>query len=251
LLDRQKKHGITWHTLDNVVDAGNILKQVEIEIDRDETVFTLNGKCYQAAIDSFSELIDELSCNCSVSIEQDLNLRTIFTSRTRLKDGGLLSFNRRAEELDAMVRALDFCSYPNPLGSAKLIINDNFIVVSRLKILDRLSVFAPGTIVAIESDCLQISTTSYDIALQQIKTIDGRSLLISELVSRFNLKVGSNLEQSTEEFLERLEKCDRAIFKHKSFWVEKLQNLQSIEIPYAQKTLSTDIALRYPQLRSI
>jgi amino acid adenylation domain-containing protein len=241
LINGEKKHGITWHTISNVVDAGNILKQVEIDLDRDETVFTLNGKCYEVAIDSFSELIDELSRDRLMPIVQNLDLRTTFTSRTRLPEAGLLSFDRRAEDLDAMVRALDFRSYPNPLGSAKVIIDDNFIVVSRLKVLDNLSVFAPGTIAAIQLDCLQISTTSYDIAIQEIKTIDGRSLSIAEVVTRFGLQVGRNLERSTPEFLEKIEKCDRSISKHEAFWVKRLQNLQPIEIPYAQKGLSADI----------
>src|SRR4028119_2258084 len=61
LMHGEKTHGVTWHVMSAKVDAGNILKQISVEISSDETTFTLNGKCYEAAICSFAQLIDELS----------------------------------------------------------------------------------------------------------------------------------------------------------------------------------------------
>ena len=50
ILNQEKIHGITWHLMDNNIDAGDILKQAVVTIDKEETTLSLNLKCYEAAI---------------------------------------------------------------------------------------------------------------------------------------------------------------------------------------------------------
>jgi methionyl-tRNA formyltransferase len=167
LMQQEKTYGVTWHRMSEKIHGGDILKQVSLDIAKGETAFTLNGKCYEAAIHSFAQLIDELSAGKAVAIPQNLDQRTYFPPSKRPSVGGLLSFNRCAYKLDALVRALDFGTYPNPLGLAKLAIEGDFIVVSRLEVLDEFSQASPGTITGIEIDFLKVSTSSYEIALRQ------------------------------------------------------------------------------------
>src|SRR5207302_10137210 len=49
------------HFVGDVVDGGGILKQQPVEITEGETAFSLNTKCFAAGIETFPELIDELS----------------------------------------------------------------------------------------------------------------------------------------------------------------------------------------------
>src|SRR5258705_13354284 len=60
LMNGETVHGITWHLMTDGVDAGDILKQQCVEIAENDTAFTLNTKCYEAAIRSFTQLIGEL-----------------------------------------------------------------------------------------------------------------------------------------------------------------------------------------------
>ena len=60
IYNQETEHGITWHEMTDAVDEGHILKQVKFELDATETAFTLNAKCYEAALTSFSELMSEL-----------------------------------------------------------------------------------------------------------------------------------------------------------------------------------------------
>jgi hypothetical protein len=59
-MGREKAFGVTWHVMSGLVDAGDILKQYPLDIADDDTALTLNAKCYEAAIRSFAELIDDL-----------------------------------------------------------------------------------------------------------------------------------------------------------------------------------------------
>ena len=56
ILNDEKTHAVTWHIMTDKLDAGDILKQKTFDIDGDETALSLNLKCYQHAVDLFSEL---------------------------------------------------------------------------------------------------------------------------------------------------------------------------------------------------
>ena len=60
VINQEKTHGVTWHIMSAEVDKGDILKQRSVDIVEDDTAFTLDAKCYEASINSFAELVDEL-----------------------------------------------------------------------------------------------------------------------------------------------------------------------------------------------
>ena len=238
LMHGEKTHGVTWHVMTAMVDAGNILKQISVEINSDETAFTLNGKCYEAAICSFAELIDELSSGQVLGRKPNLDERTYFGRYKRPRAGGVLSFNCCAHDIDAFVRALDFGPYPNRLGLAKLVIGNNSLIVSKLEVLGDQPQSPPGTITAIEPSFLKVSTASYSVALHQVLTIGGQVLPIPDLVARFGLQVGYRFKDIEPDRVRCIERFDALIAKHEAFWVQRLTTLQPITIPYAQRTVS-------------
>jgi amino acid adenylation domain-containing protein len=238
LMHRQKTHGVTWYVMSDSVEGGDILKQVAIDIADDDTAFTLNKKCYEAAIRSFEELVDEISSGQALAFKQNLDERTYLGHSKRLCAGGVLSFNRCAYDMDADIRALDFGSYPNPLGVAKLAIGSESIVIPKLEVKDDLSKSSPGTITAIEPSFLTVSTASYEVALRQVLTIDGQALSIPDFVERFGLQVGYQFKDIEPDRARRIERFDGLISQHEAFWVEKLATLQPIAVPYADRTAS-------------
>ncbi|MEG3959019.1 amino acid adenylation domain-containing protein [Microcoleus sp. herbarium2] len=238
LMNGEKTHGVTWHVMAATVDSGDILKQISVEINSDETAFTLNGKCYEAAICSFAQLIDELTSGQVLVKKQNPDERTYFERYKRPRSGGVFSFHSCAHDIDAFVRALDFGSYLNPLGLAKLVVGNNSIVVSKLEVLDDQSKSPPGTVTAIEPSFLKVSTASYSVALHQVLTISGQVLPIPDFVERFGLHIGYRFKDIEPDGVSRIERFDALIAKHEAFWVERLKRLQPITIPYAQSTVS-------------
>jgi len=78
LMNGETVHGVTWHLMTNVVDAGDVLKQECVEIAEDDTALTLNMKCYEAAITSFAQLVAELEAGSVVARKQNLDDRAFF-----------------------------------------------------------------------------------------------------------------------------------------------------------------------------
>ncbi|GMA76857.1 hypothetical protein GCM10025880_32740 [Methylorubrum aminovorans] len=58
ILNGETSHGITWHAMTDAVDAGGVYVARRFEIGPDETSFSLNGRCFEAGMESFAELLD-------------------------------------------------------------------------------------------------------------------------------------------------------------------------------------------------
>jgi len=245
LMHRETTHGVTWHVMNDLVDAGDILKQRRVEIAEGETALTLNAKCYEAAIHSFAELIDNLSCGRISASKQNLDERTFFPQYKRPSGGCVLSWNHCAHDIDAFFRALDFGSYPNPLGLPKLAIEGDFIIVPKIDVLDSVSETPPGTVTEIDRSFLKVSTASREIALRKALTIDGQPLPISDFVARFELHKGYRFRDLDSEMSRRITTFSASSCKHEAFWVERLATLQPIALPYAARNSSDGKPARY------
>ncbi|PWT80702.1 MAG: non-ribosomal peptide synthetase [Acidobacteria bacterium] len=245
LLNGERTHGVTWHLITEQVDAGDILKQRIINIDSDETAFTLNTKCYEAAIYSFTELIHELATGKFSVTKQDLTQRTFFPRYKRLPGGGVLSWDRSAIEIARVIRALDFGPHPNPLGSAKIAVRKEFLLVPEIKILESLSSEPAGTLISIDGTSLRVATHTNDVLLNKLATIDGCPLSDVELRERYELVPGKQLQALDQETSNRIDELVANCCKREKLWVNKLGTLQPIDVPYATRTAANGTRPRY------
>src|SRR5690606_27218242 len=133
LMNGETSHAVTWHEMKETPDAGRILKTGPVEIAPDETSMSLNAKCYEAGLASFAELVEELKDGSFTLAEQGAE-KNVYSATMRPQNLGALDFTKSASELDRLVRALDFGSYANPLGAAKLAAGDVVSLVGTLKI---------------------------------------------------------------------------------------------------------------------
>jgi amino acid adenylation domain-containing protein len=235
IMHRETVHAVTWHVMNARVDAGDILKQWSVDIADGETALTLNAKCYEAARRSFAALIDDLSSGRTSVRRQDLHQRTFFPRHKKPAAGGVLSWNREAHELDAFVRGLDFGPYTNPLGLPKLAIEGSYVLVSEIHVLESMSTTPPGTITAIQDNALTVSTGSHEIVLRKVLTLEGRSLSISDFVTRFGLREGYCFRDIDQERARRLTVYSALVDKDETFWVKTLKMLQPLECPYVDR----------------
>lgn len=237
IVNREQIHGITWHQMTPLVDGGAILVQRSCEIEEDETSATLNSKCYDLIIDSFPQLVDKIATEKVCSTAQNLRDRSYFTKRKKPTPGCILDWHTSAQNIDAIVRALDFGRYENLLGLPKLAIADRLFIVSRSEILDRASQLPPGMTI-VEADRLTIATTTQDLAISQLQTLDGESISISKLVARFNLNSGGHSQADCHRITDidpivasSIAQVETTLVKHESFWVDRLATLNPLTEP--------------------
>ncbi len=244
LMNREEMHGITWHVMTNVIDAGDILKQKVFSISDDETALTLNAKCYEKSIESFDELIDEIAERRATLTRQSLNERTFFPLWKRPPVACIIDWSRPAAEIEALCRGLDFGSYPNPLGLPKLFLGEEIIIVRQIRLLESKSA-APGTITLVTDEEVHVATGSQDLALRNFVTMNGKAVSPAEFLGNAGLREGSSLPTLPKDCADTVSKVISTYCKHEEYWTGRLANLAPVEVPYTRKSNLADGKPRY------
>lgn len=235
LINREETHGVTWHEMTEGVDKGDILKQVRFPIAGDDTALTLNARCYEAALASFSELIDELTEARSERKPQELERRRYYGKGDRPAAAGSIDWSQPAEDIAALLRALDFGPYPNRLSLAKLWLGDQPVVVKEAEVLPSDSVLPVGTITHISAGGITVATGSFDLLLSSFSTPLGKPLTTNDLSQHFGLREGAILTSPSPERREALTGLSKSISKHESFWAGELRGLEPVSVPYLER----------------
>ena len=236
ILAGEAAHGVTWHEMSEHVDGGRLLKQRAVEIAPDDTAFTLSAKCYEAAIQSFVELVSELATDSVTPRDQDPTQRTYFTRQQRPAAGCVIAWDRPAEEIDGLVRGLTFGPDANPLGAAKCLIGDDCVVVTELEVLDSAAASPPGTITAIDARGITLCTATQEVVLREAQNLDGSALSLSDLAARSGLRPGARLPVLHEAARKALTEYNGAIARYEPFWVKRLQICAPYPFPYTAKS---------------
>ncbi len=230
IMNGEKNHGITWHVAAEGVDTGDILQQEMFQIDSNETSLTLNAKCYEAAVRCFDVLVENFLENKTAFYPQDLARRTYYALYQRPPAGGVISWRGNASDIDALVRALDFGNYDNPLGYAKIALNHDFVIVSKTALLDDNSGKEAGTIVAANERSLVLATGLGDLAVQSLKTIDGAPLTLSQWIADSGLSVGKRLPNLDPAIAVSLSTLNAEISPYEAYWVGKMTDLRPLQL---------------------
>ena len=144
ILNREPRHGIAWHLIEGGIDEGDILVQRSFDIAPTETALTLNTRCFEAAIDSFPDLLAALESGAPARQRQDLSQRSYHARADRPAAAARLDFTRPVAEILALVRALDHGRYVNPLTSPKIEAAGRVLLVGGAEAASGTA--APGTV---------------------------------------------------------------------------------------------------------
>jgi polyketide synthase PksN len=245
IMNKETRHGITWHEMVSEVDKGNILKQKTIKIEDNETAFSLNVKCYEVGLESFTELLDELAADSYALTFQDLNRRTYYGKYKRPPVGCVLSWKSSAEEMDAIVRALQFGKYQNKLGIAKLAVADEYIIVDHIRVTRNKSDLKPGTIVDITELNFKVATVSNDIEISSVMLINGAPLPVADCIKKYNLKLGDSLVEMDSEIGTRITLLHDEISKYEDYWINKLLHIDPTIFPGLVQVLEDKYSTNY------
>jgi len=171
LMAGEERYGVSWHVIEGGIDEGDILAQSMFDIAADDTAFSLNSKCYAAAMDSFPSVVAQLDQGLQRQ-PQDLSQRSYFGRDHRPAAFGVLDLHQSADALTRQVRALDFGGYWNPLTAAKLATANSALVVGTASKAGR-SGALPGTVLEIDADGVVVATGDGDLRLSGLTALDG------------------------------------------------------------------------------
>ncbi|MDR1235565.1 MAG: hypothetical protein LBJ96_01015, partial [Holosporaceae bacterium] len=225
ILNDERVHGATWHVIEEGVDTGDILKQVIVDVDNEDTNFTLDMKCMEKSISSFRELLDELKNGTYTKTKQDMSLRSYYTMYQKPENFAVISGEFSAQDVYRIYRATSFLGYANRMTLPKFVIKDLVFFAQKIDILDKKGRYPAGTLVEISKDYLRISTKTNDIALSHLRNFNNVEYSAQEFAEMYNLREGDQLTSFDPDFLRRLREQAELLAKHEPFWVRVLEKV--------------------------
>lgn len=229
LLNHEKKHAVTWHILEEGIDTGDILEQEFLDINDGEPVWSLNIRCFEAALNSFVSLIDKLAVNKFDRTPQDLSQRTYNSLMSRPYNLGLVSPSMTIEEISTLFRATNYGqNYDNEFLLPHIFIGSEYYTLVKCSIKS-MPVSRPGSIVDNEGnkglECL-------DGVIIPEKLFDKNNRLVefSEVLELHSLVVGQRLQIPEEHG--KIDEVFAKLCKNEMFWKNQISKAECIQWPY-------------------
>lgn len=229
LLAGEAEHGISWHLMEDVVDAGGVLCQRVFPIDRNETALTLNAKCYEAALSAFEYLISDLP-RLPEPVRRPLDVGTMCPRGRRPENGAVISWTDSAAAIERTVRALDHGAYPNPVAVCSVRFAGHLLLVPEVEIAIGSSVAQPATIVELGEEGITVVTGNGLLLIPRLIRPNGSVLSHGELAD-LGMSIGSAFESISSGAVARIARTHAAVGRHETYWMSRLEQLEPAGLP--------------------
>ena len=224
ILARERHHGVTWHMIEGGIDEGDIVKQRLFDMAPNETALTLNTRCYEAAMESFSELLADLRGPGLQRMPQDLSQRSYHARLDRPAAAARIDLIRPADEVVALVGALDHGSYWNPLCCPKLLVGDRILLVSAAAA--ETGQAARGEVLEASMAGLVVGTGSTPVRLTGLRDLLGQAVCPSTVA-----KTGDRLPLLDPDAAQALTDAMARVAAGEAAWRRCLQAPEGIDLP--------------------
>ena len=225
--NREPGYAITWHTLGELVDGGDVIRRVPVPVEPGETALSLGLKCDEAAVESLAALIEDIAEGRETTVSQDLATRRYFSRHTQFAAEGLIDWTHEADAVLAMVRATDYGPFDSPLVWPKVNVNGHLLAVraahSGVASPDAL----PGEVLACDdASGLHVATGSGSEAgtvhLTRLCTLEGEPVAVGELTAGMSVRPGLILAGPGEALRTSITEAGTAASKAAGFWRKRL-----------------------------
>ena len=136
ILNGEIEHGVSWYEVVDKNNTGDIVASQMLTILPNDTVLSLNTRCFEAALKSFEELIISIVENKLNRIPQNLENKSYYPSASRPESFGLITHEMTAKSADALIRATNFSGhYDNEFTLPLLFIHDEYYVVDKASVV--------------------------------------------------------------------------------------------------------------------
>jgi natural product biosynthesis luciferase-like monooxygenase protein len=225
ILADERAYGVTWHALADGADTGEIYVQRHFEISPDETTLTLNTKCFEAGIASFTELLDRIDSGAIVGQPQSFDERSYFAKNARPEGGATLDPTQTTSAIIRLFRALDFGpNYANPLCLPKIRTRSGVYNVARAEALSD-AYGEAGTVISADDESFVVATKDGSIRLLGLTDSAGKAVNPSALVEK-----GEGLPRLSADEMHRITALLDDITPHEAFFRKKLGGFQDPDI---------------------
>jgi amino acid adenylation domain-containing protein/non-ribosomal peptide synthase protein (TIGR01720 family) len=249
ILNGETTHAITWHFMDQGIDTGDILLQSSVDILPDDTAYTFNLRCFNVALNGFNTLLQRMKHGLTPT-PQDLSKRTYFSYAKKPMGNGIINWKESAHTIDRLVRSTYYGHHTNDFSSAKCFLTGQWFIVPTLCIRNAPSRVKQGQLIEVDDHHLCVGTGSNGgICIHELLTLTGKKIDLPKLTSALKRNHVTQLPQLSDAEQENFQAFSEQIFKHESFWIKALKQIEPATFPFYHATLKNKSSS--PQTKSI
>lgn len=175
IINGETKTGFSLMYMEKKMDAGDVIKKYEIDIDQDDTYCSLYQKLCELLKDIIRSDFNIIFDSNVVATKQDEPL--VSFGLNIKKEQTYINFNNLAKDIYNLVRGL------NDKPVARIFYKDNEIKVFETKITSNKSTMPPGTITCICKEGICVATNDYDIFLVKIQLPSKKPMYVSDFIN--------------------------------------------------------------------
>ena len=175
LLADDKETGITIMQMEAGLDTGPMLNKLHCPIDATETSQTLHDKLAALGAEALLTTLADLQAERATPIKQDES-QACYAAKIEKQDG-LLNWQDSVNKLDRQIRAYN----PWPIAYTQL--QDQRLRIWRATLLDQPSQAAPGTIIDISKQGIDVATGNGILRLQTLQLPGGKPLSAADIIN--------------------------------------------------------------------
>ncbi len=194
IIEGERETGVTIMQMDVGLDTGDMLLKKAVSIDAQETGQTLHDKLSVIG----SELILEALCRIqegTISREKQEDSKSSYASMLT-KEMGCIQWNKRAAEIERLIRGL------NPWPSAYTYFQGKSLKIWEARIIEtenRPEMTAPGTIIEVGRDSLQVATGEGILVLEAVQLEGKKKMSVHDFLLGNKVEKGQIMTEGKEE----------------------------------------------------
>ncbi|WP_391572840.1 formyltransferase family protein [Cohnella sp.] len=135
IFDQDRYTGITWHYVDDRIDAGDIIFQREISIKESDSALTLLKLQNELAFESFKLLVNDLLAGTLSRFKQNMDLRGKLHLSHEVPNDGFIDPTWNIGKIKAFLRAMDYGALRR-MGQPKIYLNNKVFTWKKTSFAD-------------------------------------------------------------------------------------------------------------------
>ncbi|MCX5071918.1 amino acid adenylation domain-containing protein [Streptomyces sp. NBC_00513] len=232
LYEGASRHAATWHRMTEAVDAGGVLLERWFPIRDHSTALSLTYETAEVGIELFADLVPHVVAR---TLPEPLDTgdreRRFYRRSDRMASGGIIHAGTSAAEAERLSKALDYGSFPNPLGVTTLVTEQGAVFTRQVRLIPREDTRTGTTVQSVTTSAITLAAPDADLVLSDWTAVDGSALSGQAAAQRLGITPGAPLPAASEQRLADIAAAQKALRPHEPWWRARLERLRPAPLP--------------------
>ncbi|MFE6294742.1 amino acid adenylation domain-containing protein, partial [Streptomyces sp. NPDC057866] len=227
LYEGAPRHAATWHLMTEAVDAGGVLLERWFPVRDHATALSLTYEAAETGIELFADLVPHVARRTLPEVlDTSGRERRFYRRSARMAGGGVIHSGTTAAEAARLVKALDYGSFPNPLGVAALVTEQGAVYTRQARLIPRDETRTETTVLSVTTTAITLAAPDADLVLSDWRAVDGSTLSGQAAAQRLGIAPGAPLPAVSEERLAGIADAQKLLRPHEPWWRARLEDVR-------------------------